>query len=160
MFPFTWWARKLNLFLIKSIFRWPATILFKFLIRRDFRSALVIWSTISLSISDFSFKVEEVKETSINICFFISFRKSSMVVPDKIYKALTTFFITITDEVQFAFIQMGFRFDVAMTQKKQCFLVAHFRKFLVDFYCFDVKVVIVRYNAQIYQLLGCLIECF
>ena len=48
MFPFTWWARKSNLFLIELIFRWPTTILFKFLIRRYLRPALVIWSTISL----------------------------------------------------------------------------------------------------------------
>ena len=34
--------------------------------QRDFRSALVIWSTILLSISDFSFKAEEVEETPIS----------------------------------------------------------------------------------------------
>ena len=51
-------------------------------------------------------------------------------------------------EVMFAFIQMGFRVDVIVTQKKQFFLVTHFRKFLVDFYRFDVKVVIARYNAR------------
>ena len=84
MFPFTWWARKSNLFLIELIFRWPTTILFKFLIRRYFRYALVIWSTISLSIWDFSFKVEEVEETTVNICFFISFGKLIIVVSDKI----------------------------------------------------------------------------
>ena len=39
--------------------------------RRDFRSAFVIYSTISLSISDFSFKVEEVEETPILIFAFL-----------------------------------------------------------------------------------------
>ena len=71
MSPFTWWARKSNLFLVELIFRWPTTIIFKFLIQRDFRSELVIWSTISLTISDFSFKVEEVEETSISIFAFL-----------------------------------------------------------------------------------------
>ena len=47
-----------------------------------------------------------------------------------------------------AFIQMDFRVDVAMTQKKQFFLVTHFGKFLVDFCRFDAKVVIARYNAR------------
>ena len=31
-----------------------------------------------------------------------------MLVPDKIYKVFTKFFITITVEVKFDFIQMGF----------------------------------------------------
>ena len=84
----------------------------------------------------------------INICFFISFIKSSIVVPDKIYKVLTKSFITITVEVKFAFIQMGFLVDVTMTQKKQFFFVTHFQKFLVDFYRFDVKVVIARCNVR------------
>ena len=47
----------------------------------------------------------------------MSFRKSSIVVPNKIYKVLTTFFMTITVEEKFAFIQMGFRVNVIMTQK-------------------------------------------
>ena len=71
-----------------------------------------------------------------------------MVVSDQIYKVLSKFFIAITVEVKFAFIQMGFRVDITMTQKKQFFLVTQFRKFLVDFYRFDVKVFIVRYNAR------------
>ena len=66
-----------------------------------------------------------------------------MVVSDKIYKVLSKFFIAITVEVKFAFIQMGFRVDIAMTQKKQFFLVTQFWKLLVDFYRFYVKVVIV-----------------
>ena len=64
------------------------------------------------------------------------------------YKVLTKLFITITAEVKFAFIQMDFRVDVAMTQKKQFFLVTHFTKFLVDLCRFDVKVVIAKYNAR------------
>ena len=64
------------------------------------------------------------------------------------YEVLTKFFVTITVEVRLAFIQMDFRVDVAMTQKKQFFLVTHFGKFLVDFCRFDVKVVIARYNAR------------
>ena len=84
----------------------------------------------------------------MNICFFISFSESSIVVPDEIYKVFTKFFITITVELKLAFIQMDFRFDVAMTQKKQFFLVIHFGKFLVDLCRFDVKVVIAKYNAR------------
>ena len=87
------------------------------------------------------------RNTYINICFFISFSKSSIVCPDKIYNILTKLFIIITVEVRFAFIEMDFRVDVAMSLKKQFFVVTHFRKFLVDFYCFDIKVVIARYNA-------------
>ena len=56
-----------------------------------------------------------------------------MLVTDKVYKVFTTFFITITVEVKFDFIQMDFWVDVAMTQKKQFFFVTHFQKFLVDF---------------------------
>ena len=44
--------------------------MFKFLIRKDFRPALVILSSIPISISDFSFKVEGVKETPISIFAF------------------------------------------------------------------------------------------
>ena len=56
---------------------------------------------------------------------FISFRKSTIVVHDKIYKVLTKFFIQTTVEVKFALTQMGFQTDVTMTQKKQFFLVTH-----------------------------------
>ena len=49
-----------------------------------------------------------------------------MVVSDKIYKVLSKFFTAITVGVKFAFIQMGFRVDIAMTQKKQFFLVTQF----------------------------------
>ena len=69
------------------------------------------------------------RNTYINICFFISFIESSIVVPDKIYKVLTKFFITITIDVKFPFIQMGFWVDVIMTQKKYSFLVTYFGKF-------------------------------
>ena len=50
--------------------------------------------------------------------------------------------------MKLAFIQMDFRVDVAMNQKKQFFLATNFGKFFVDFCCFDVKVVIARYNAR------------
>ena len=40
----------------------------------------------------------------------------------KIYKVLTKFFITIAVEVKFAFIQMDFRVDVAMTEKPKWYL--------------------------------------
>ena len=102
----------------------------------------------SLSISDFSFKVQEVEETPISVFAFLLVSVSHIVVPDNIYKVLTNFFITITVEVKFAFIQTDFRVDIAMTQKKQFFLVTYFRKFLVDFYRFDVQVVIARYIAR------------
>ena len=63
-------------------------------------------------------KVEEAEETLISIfVFFITFSESSIVVPDKIYKVPTKFFITMTGEVKFAFIQMDFRVDVAMTHQ-------------------------------------------
>ena len=51
-----------------------------------------------------------------------------MLVTDKIYKVFTKFFITITVEVKFDFIQMGFWVDVAMTQKKAIFLCHTFSK--------------------------------
>ena len=38
-------------------FKWPTNILFKVLIRRDFKSILVTLTTIPLSVSNFSFKV-------------------------------------------------------------------------------------------------------
>ena len=72
-------------------------------------------STISLSVSYFSFKVEEVeKNRYINICFFITFRRSRIVAPNKIYKVHAKFFITITAEVKFAFIQLDFKVNVTM----------------------------------------------
>ena len=55
-----------------------------------------------------------LKNTYISDYFFFSFWKSSIVVPDKIYKVLTKFFITITFEVKFGFIQMGFWVNVTM----------------------------------------------
>ena len=60
------------------------------------------------------------RNTYINIYFLISFRKLSLVVPNKIYRVLTKHFISITVEVKSAFIQMSFWAD-AYDLKKAIF---------------------------------------
>ena len=75
----------------------------------------------------------------MNICLFISFSELSIIVPLKSYKFLTKFFITITVEVKFAFIQMDFWVDVVMTQKKQYFLAHILESSLLTFVALMLK---------------------
>ena len=75
----------------------------------------------------------------MNICLFISFSELSIIVPLKSYKVLTKFFITITVEVKFAFIQMDFWVDVVMTQKKQYFLAHILESSLLTFVALMLK---------------------
>ena len=53
-FPFTWWAKKSNIFLREFVFNWPTINLFKFLMKRDFKFILIIWTTTSVSACDLS----------------------------------------------------------------------------------------------------------
>ena len=136
MFPCTWWSRKLNLFLIKIIFKWPTIILFKLILQRYIRSVLVIWLTISLSISHLSLSWESWRNSYIKIFFFISFRKLSIVVTKKIYRVVTKFFITSWGEV--CFCSNGFSGWSYYNLEK-----THFGKLIVDFHCFVVKVILI-----------------
>ena len=69
MFPFTWWTRRSNLFLIELILKCAMTILFKFLMRRGIRSILIIWCLYHFQISHS--KLTSWRNTYISICSFV-----------------------------------------------------------------------------------------
>ena len=77
-------SKKVELISMELIFKWPTTILLKFLIRWAFRSLFEVWP-INLLLTSVEFR-----ESSISLyIFFIRYRKSSTDVPNKTYKVLT-----------------------------------------------------------------------
>ena len=121
MFPFTWWAKISNIFLREFIFNWPTINLFKFLMKRDFKFILIIWTTTSVSACDLSSKLGlwNLKKHPL---IFYQLPKVKCSIP------------------------MCFRIDVFMFQERQLF-VTHLGKLSVYLHRFVIIAVVARYYA-------------